>query len=170
LPINRGGPRAVKKERGRKAARREGHGRGAAGFGEEEMKDGRTRRVERSGEAIDFASFLAHNQAVLIALGGEAQGSEFALEEESVTIGRGPGVGIAIDDSSMSRQHAVVDFVKDGFRVSDLGSTNGIFVNGSQVQSVELKHGDRLELGEFGLQLVIEKRKSAPKTYVVDDS
>ncbi len=134
------------------------------------MDDNRTRRVERTGEAIDFAGFLARNQAVLIALGGAAQGSEFALESESMTIGRGPGVDITIDDSSMSRQHAVIDFVKDGFRVTDLGSTNGMFVNGSQVQSVELKHGDRLELGEFGLQLVIEKRKTAPKTYVVDDA
>lgn len=134
------------------------------------MKDGRTRRVERAGEAIDFASFLAHNQAVLIALGGDAQGSEFPLEEQSVTIGRGPGTDIAIDESSMSRQHAAVEFVNDGFRVRDLGSTNGIFVNGSQVQSCELKHGDRLELGQCGFQLVIEKRKAAPKTYVVDES
>ena len=134
------------------------------------MKDGRTRRVERTGDAIDFASFLTENQAVLIALGGDAQGSEFAIEDASITIGRGPGVDIAVDESSMSRQHAALEFVRDGFRVRDLGSTNGIFVNGSQVQASELKHGDRLELGEFGFQLVIEKRKTAPKTYVVDDS
>ena len=134
------------------------------------MKDGRTRRVERGGGAIDFASFRTHYQAVLIALGGDAQGSEFSLDETSITIGRGPGVQIALDESSMSRQHAAVEFVKDGFRVRDLGSTNGIFVNGSQVQSSELKHGDRLELGECGFQLVIEKRKPAPKAYVVDDS
>ncbi len=133
------------------------------------MKDGRTRRVERTGEAMDFASWLAHHQAVLIALGGAAQGSEFPLEDKSVTIGRGPGVDIAVDESSLSKQHAALEFVSDGFRVRDMNSTNGTFVNGSQVQSCELKHGDRLELGECGFQLVIEKRKTAPKTYVVDD-
>ena len=134
------------------------------------MKDGRTRRIERSGEALDFASYLARNQPVLIALGGAAQGTEFPLEETSVTIGRGPDVDIAVDESSMSKQHAAVEFVDDGFRVRDMNSTNGTFVNGSQVQSCELKHGDRLELGECGFQLVIEKRKTAPKTYVVDEA
>ncbi len=133
------------------------------------MKDGRTRRVERSGDALDFAGFVTGHQAVLVALGGNAQGSEYEIESASITMGRGPGVDLAIDDSSVSRQHAALDFHDDGFRVRDLGSTNGIVVNGSKVQAVELKHGDRLELGDCGFQLVIEARRSAPKTYVVDE-
>ena len=36
----------------------------------------------------------------------------------------------------------------EGFRVRDIGSTNGIVVNGAQVQIAELKHGDRFELGD----------------------
>lgn len=133
------------------------------------MKDGRTRRVERSGAAVDFAGFLTGHQAVLIALSGETQGSEFEIESSSITLGRGPGVDLTIDDSSVSRQHAALEYQKDGFRVRDLGSTNGILVNGSKVQASELKHGDRVELGDCGYQLLIEKRRSAPKTYVVDD-
>lgn len=134
------------------------------------MKDGRTRKVEQSGETLDFASFRTRYEAALIVVAGGAEGSEFGIEAPHLTLGRGPGVDLAFSDSAMSRQHAAIEFSNEGFRIRDLGSTNGTRVNGSEIQGAELKHGDRIEIGDHAFQLVIEKRKRTPKTYVVEES
>lgn len=134
------------------------------------MRDGRTRKVEHSGTAFDFAAYRTHFEAALIVVAGGAEGSEFPIEQEHLTLGRGPGVELAFADTSMSRQHAAIEFSKEGFSIRDLGSTNGTRVNGSEIQGAELKHGDRIEIGEHAFQLVIEKRKRGPKTYVVEES
>jgi pSer/pThr/pTyr-binding forkhead associated (FHA) protein len=82
-----------------------------------------------------------------------------------VTLGRGPGVDLAFDDPAMSRQHAAIDFAEGAFRVHDLGSTNGLRVNGSRVQVSDLVHGDRIEFGTQVFQLVIDEREDTPNTY-----
>ena len=134
------------------------------------MNDGRTRKVEQPGKALGFAAYRTHYDAALIVVAGGAEGSEFGIEREHLTMGRGPGVDLPFDDSSMSRQHAAIEFSNEGFSIRDLGSTNGTRVNGSEIQGAELKHGDRIEIGEHAFQLIIEKRKRGPKTYVIEES
>ena len=65
----------------------------------------------------------------------------------------------------MSRQHAALEFAGEGFRIRDLGSTNGIAVNGAAVPSADLAHRDRFEVGGHVFQLVVEKREPAPPVY-----
>jgi pSer/pThr/pTyr-binding forkhead associated (FHA) protein len=89
------------------------------------------------------------------------------IEQRRTTVGRGPGVDLAFDNASMSRQHAVIEFAEHGFRVSDLGSTNGLKVNGTQVESADLEHGDRFMLGDQTFQILIEERDPTPPTYVL---
>jgi pSer/pThr/pTyr-binding forkhead associated (FHA) protein len=74
-------------------------------------------------------------------------------------------VDFAFDDPAMSRQHAAVDYADGGFKIRDLGSTNGVRVNGNKLQADEIKHGDRLEVGTQVFQLVIEEREDTPNTY-----
>ncbi len=100
-------------------------------------------------------------------ISGDRLGDEFALERECVTLGRGPNVDLAFDDSSMSRQHAALEFVDQQFRVRDLGSTNGTLLNGKPVQVGELQHGDRLEIGSQEFRLIIEMRNRPPTRYVL---
>jgi pSer/pThr/pTyr-binding forkhead associated (FHA) protein len=69
----------------------------------------------------------------------------------------------------MSREHAAFELVEGAFRVRDLASTNGIRVNGSPMLAAELKHGDRLEIGEHEFQYILEEQEPAPRTYVIDD-
>ena len=132
------------------------------------MKDGRTRKVAQTGKALDFAAYRTHYDAALIVVAGGAEGSEFGIDREHLTLGRGPGVDLAFADTAMSRQHAALEFSNEGFSIRDLGSTNGTRVNGSEIQGAELKHGDRIEIGDHAFQLVIEKRKQGPKTYVIE--
>ena len=70
---------------------------------------------------------------------------------------------------SMSREHATFELVEDCFRVRDLGSTNGLRVNGHPTLVCELKHGDKVEIGELSLQYLQESRDAAP-TYDLSDS
>ncbi len=121
------------------------------------MKDGRTRKLTQSN--VKRSLFLARYRASLVEVDGPAAGSEYALTAESAIIGRGPQVDILIDDDSMSRQHAAIELVEDGFRIRDMGSTNGVTVNGSAITGADLKHGDQVALGERTLQYLVERRE-----------
>ncbi len=131
------------------------------------MRDGRTRQMESNGPGSGAEEFFSRFRAAIVILSGGAAGSEYALDQSRISIGRGPGVDLAFDDSAMSREHAVVEFYGEGFRIRDLGSTNGVFVNGSSVQVCKLKHGDRFDLGEHRFQYVIEERERAGREYRV---
>lgn len=63
-------------------------------------------------------------------------------------IGRAEGVGIRLDDSSVSRQHAAIRYEDARFWLQDLGSANGTFVNGVALTAARvLCNGDRLQIG-----------------------
>lgn len=71
------------------------------------------------------------------------------LEENTVVAGRDSECDLYLHDGSVSRQHA--EFISDGkgYRLRDLGSTNGSLVNGQPVDDVELRSGDTIKLGCF---------------------
>ncbi len=63
-------------------------------------------------------------------------------------IGRSRDCDIVLEDAGISRRHAELRPYGEGWVVSDLGSTNGLRVNGRAVQGPQaLSSGDRLELG-----------------------
>jgi pSer/pThr/pTyr-binding forkhead associated (FHA) protein len=129
------------------------------------MRDGRTvkRRVRRAREADRL-------DATLVVLCGAAAGTEHPLRGRRTVLGRGPGAELVFADEQMSQQHAALERVESGFRVTDLGSTNGTRVNGTAIVSQEIAHGDRIELGRHVLQLVVEKRDAAPRAFVLRDA
>jgi pSer/pThr/pTyr-binding forkhead associated (FHA) protein len=111
--------------------------------------------------------FLEKFRASVVAVSGGAEGTEIVIDQRRMTLGRGPGVDLAFENASMSRQHAVLEFASDGFRLSDLDSTNGVEVNGKRVKSAHLHHGDRFVLGDQAFQMLIEEREVTPPTYVL---
>ena len=132
------------------------------------MRDGMTQEVPRSPNDGDFDSFCTHYRATVVIVRGPSSGDQFAVDSESVTVGRGPGVDREFDDPSMSAQHAAIEYVDRGFRLRDLGSTNGLLLNGVVVESAELKHGDRFQLGAQEFQFVIEEVEAAPEVYELE--
>jgi hypothetical protein len=96
--------------------------------------------------------------AWLVVMNGHRAGSEFRLDPLA-DIGRdGRYNSIAIEDPTMSRQHARVRLEKDEFVVYDLASANGVSVNGEKQQRWPLRNGDRVVIGqtEFGFITVAE--------------
>ena len=82
--------------------------------------------------------------AALKALG---QGISYPLEDFNL-IGRSPDATIRIADSGISRQHATIRREGNYYWVTDLGSSNGSFVNDVPVSAARaLRHGDRLQFG-----------------------
>lgn len=64
------------------------------------------------------------------------------------TVGRSRECDVILDDAGVSRRHAEIRPGPDGWTVQDLGSTNGVRVNGEDVRGVRaLASGDRVELG-----------------------
>jgi pSer/pThr/pTyr-binding forkhead associated (FHA) protein len=129
------------------------------------MRDGATRKMTESDSPT--GSFLTRCRASVVFVSGPAKGQEISLAQPVQTLGRGPGVDFAIGDEHMSRQHLAFDLTAEGFRVRDLGSTNGIVVNGEKTDSAELEHGDRIQVGSSELQYLVEERADAGPTYVL---
>jgi pSer/pThr/pTyr-binding forkhead associated (FHA) protein len=88
----------------------------------------------------------------------ELQGAEqtllIRLSEEIVHIGRGLAAGLRLDDSSVSRRHAILVPRPSGARILDDRSANGTFVNGRRVQQAELQGGDVVVLGRVVLRFL----------------
>ncbi len=67
---------------------------------------------------------------------------------QSKTVGRGRKADVIVDDTSLSRLHARIAVDQDGqLSIDDLGSTNGIFVNGAEQLSAYLTLGDTVSFG-----------------------
>lgn len=79
-------------------------------------------------------------------------GKRVRLAEATVTIGRAAECEVRLADTSVSRRHAEVRMVGDGWTVVDLGSTNGTKVNGAVVTERRLKDGDTLSVGDSHLK------------------
>ncbi len=133
------------------------------------MRDGRTRKQSNSGHGPSPEDLLSNHRVTLVVVVGNSPGAEIELTELRIILGRGPGVNVAISDPSMSRQHFALEVAGEGFRVRDLGSTNGVYVNGKTVESADLSHGDRLKAGDHEFRFLVEKVEREPHTYVVPD-
>lgn len=88
----------------------------------------------------------------------EQQGSftKHQLHEDSYILGRDRSVAtITFKDSNVSRAHAKIYKDHDVFVLEDLGSTNGVYLNGTRINDpVELRVGDEIVLGATTLQFV----------------
>ncbi len=82
---------------------------------------------------------------------GTKQGSRISLDADVITIGRHPESDIFLDDITVSRRHAEVHRLPNGFEVIDTGSLNGTYVNRTLVERGLLVDGDELQVGKFKL-------------------
>ena len=92
---------------------------------------------------------------------GLSEGHTFALRP-GITAGRRPGTGIELDDAFMSGDHARLTVDEGRWWVTDLGSTNGTFVNGARIdRATPLKEGDEVRFGRIRTRFTVEKGQGA---------
>jgi len=82
---------------------------------------------------------------------------EYSLEGyEQLTIGRGPENQIVLDHPSISTSHAVIQDLGGVYQLTDVGSTNGSYLDGEQFTELALYHGARPMLGHVECAFVDE--------------
>lgn len=86
----------------------------------------------------------------------------YPMRAISVTIGRSDQCDIAVKDSSMSGRHAEISKINGEIRVKDMGSANGIWLNGERVEDVELFDGDVLRLGQTSIRIDVVGGRKRP--------
>jgi len=88
---------------------------------------------------------------------------EFTLLGATVVIGRAESADVRIEDDCISRNHCEITSINGTLWVRDLGSTNGVFVNGFQERQSHVMPGDRLTLGDTSFR--VEYDRHSPKSY-----
>jgi len=79
---------------------------------------------------------------------GSSPPREYSLDKPIVAIGSHPPNDVVLADTTVSRRHAVITRKANSYELTDIGSTNGTFVNGRRVQkAVALKAGDLIKFG-----------------------
>ncbi|WP_406813629.1 FHA domain-containing protein [Mycobacterium sp. M23085] len=106
--------------------------------------------IDTSSAAAEAAT-LARGSAMLVVKRGPNVGAKFVLNQPVMTAGRHPDSDIFLDDITVSRRHAEFHGDNGEFRVVDLGSLNGTYVNRAAVDAAVLAHGDVLQVGNFRL-------------------
>src|ERR1700729_2428956 len=102
-----------------------------------------TNLLNNMGEPQDTVS----GSAVLIVRRGPNAGSQFRLDQPVTSAGRHPDNNIVADDTTVSHRHAE-------FRIVDVGSLNGTYVNGESIHSAVLTNGDDIRMGKFRLMFL----------------
>jgi signal transduction histidine kinase/pSer/pThr/pTyr-binding forkhead associated (FHA) protein len=85
--------------------------------------------------------------ASLFVIQGADQSKRFEFTSGPVALGRDSSNTVRLTDTEISRRHAELRRDREGYRIVDLGSQNGTFVNGQPVEQTPLHSGDRVQLG-----------------------
>jgi len=97
---------------------------------------------------LQYPDQEAPQHASLLIISGPSVGKMFALDSKPKVIGREEDCDICIPGGDVSREHVRVEMGANGqVVVTDLGSTNGTYVDGIRVDSHSLRDGERFQLG-----------------------
>jgi Nif-specific regulatory protein len=90
------------------------------------------------------------------------KGATFTLAEDVTSIGRESVNRFSISDPSISRRHSVITRDGEQFRINDLESLNGTFVNDVPVKERSLAHGDRVRIGDYLFLFLLQEGEATP--------
>jgi hypothetical protein len=93
------------------------------------------------------------------------QATDYELREGSFVIGRSSSCDLALDDALVSRRHVSIRLQGEEVVVEDLGSRNGVLVNGTRVSGkTPIRHLDKVTVGSQELVLLEGERRSLTAT------
>jgi signal transduction histidine kinase len=84
----------------------------------------------------------------LIVIKGADEGKQFELTGDRLSAGRDSANKVRLHDTEASRRHAEFVRTAEGYRLLDVGSANGTFVNGQGAKDVLLQPGDQVRIGQ----------------------
>jgi two-component system cell cycle response regulator len=95
----------------------------------------------------DLRARRAQRAAYLVVLQGANVGEMHKLDGPEVVVGRSASATVRLNDDGISRRHCRIVSSEGALIIEDLGSANGTFVNGEEVQQLALSDGDKIRLG-----------------------
>lgn len=98
---------------------------------------------------VDEVLSQSPGKPVLVVRKGPQVGERFFVDRARLSVGRDPASDIFLNDMTVSRSHAVLNYDDGAVFVHDDGSLNGTYVNGACVDSARLCNGDLLQIGTF---------------------
>ena len=112
--------------------------------------------------------------SVTLSTAKDAPPSEHVLQKDQAFIGRSTENDIALPDNEkrVSSKHARLDRQGTSLQITDLGSTNGTFVNGRRIDpnsGVDIKDGDKISIGLYSLLVLALEDDSGDRTMVMVD-
>ncbi|QZY29185.1 FhaA domain-containing protein [Nocardioides coralli] len=133
---------------------------GEISIGFESAEDLTTGRFRIRSEAqARVRSNATHTQVRRATALVEVNGTEQPLHPGTTVVGRGTEADIRINDPGVSRRHIEFEVTGTGehlqLRVSDLGSTNGMLVDGHRITTTGLRHGSQVKIGNTTLTVRI---------------
>src|SRR5262249_12431239 len=105
--------------------------------------------AEDTDHLARYGEGLPPGGGLLVGRAGPNAGRPYGVEAPKPTIGRHPDSDIFLDDITVSRRHVAIEKEGDTFRLRDVGSLNGTYVNRERVDEAELHHGDELQIGKY---------------------
>ncbi len=93
----------------------------------------------------------ASGQSRLVVQKGKAGKKSFYLTKQSMVLGRSSECDICIAEDTVSSRHANLGYTANGWEIEDLGSSNGIYINGKKISSKILVPGDKITVGRIEL-------------------
>ena len=106
---------------------------------------------------LDEGFALSFRRARLEVVSGPGAGGDVLVLDAPVVIGRERDVDLRIADGSVSRRHAVLEPEGGRYKLRDLGSANGTFLQGSRIEAAWVEPGDRIRIGASELALRSEE-------------
>lgn len=100
--------------------------------------------------------------AVVRILSGPLEGQEYRLIGREYIIGRDPISDIVIEAKDVSRRHAKIEKTGTEYTLSDLGSSNGVYVNNLKLPRAILMSGDMFQIGSCVFQFVWNRTLPPP--------
>ena len=95
-------------------------------------------------------------------LSGVLEGKVYDLVDERVTVGRAMDNMIRLEDGTVSHHHAMFVLDATDYKLRDLNSTNGTFINNEKITETVLKPGQTLRFGQVELRIDDGKPVTAP--------
>lgn len=119
--------------------------------------------VKKSGTKVikvgEQPTTLILSKCKLVVLEGDDTGKELTVDRGTVTIGNHKDSDLALQDETVSRNHAEIKKTKEGYLLKDLGSTNGTFADSLRVREIFLQPGAVIRFGKTKVKFIPQDEK-----------
>ena len=115
------------------------------------LRDEHTKRTVHGQSAVMGRAKINYGTPAFEQLSGVGAPRMIRLTADQYILGRSSSSDLVFECDQMSRQHLEVVRIEQGYAFRDLNSTNGVFLNGVRIHSVNLCEGDQLQIGNLVL-------------------